>query len=82
MGLSLNLKSNNPFRNRATSPSPHSATSPPPPFTSSTNRAMSKNPFLDASEVSTSPTKNEQSGGLTAGVFVSLPAREIALPVL
>ncbi|KAK1764070.1 Pal1 cell morphology protein-domain-containing protein [Phialemonium atrogriseum] len=43
-GLSLNLSSNNPFRNRAVSPSLQSPVSPfddPPP------RPVSRNPFLD-----------------------------------
>ena len=42
-GLTLNLPSNNPFRNRAASPLPSGQLSPrePPP------RPVSRNPFLD-----------------------------------
>jgi hypothetical protein len=44
-GLTLNLSSNNPFRNRAASPASNAPRSPfdPPP------RPVSRNPFLDAS---------------------------------
>lgn len=45
-GLTLNLSSNNPFRNRAVSPgfsSNHNSPLDPPP------RPVSRNPFLDAS---------------------------------
>jgi hypothetical protein len=49
-GLSLNLSSNNPFRNRAASPSlsdgQRSPFDPPP-------RPVSRNPFLDASSTAT-----------------------------
>jgi hypothetical protein len=51
-GLTLNLSSNNPFRNRAVSPSfPSGQTSPfdAPP------RPLSRNPFLDASSINSFP---------------------------
>ncbi|TVY57484.1 Protein PAL1 [Lachnellula suecica] len=44
-GLNLNLSSNNPFRNRAASPS---SNGPPSPF-DAPPRPVSRNPFLDAS---------------------------------
>jgi hypothetical protein len=51
-GLTLNLSSNNPFRNRAASPSlsdgQRSPFDPPP-------RPVSRNPFLDASSTTTFP---------------------------
>ncbi|KAH8662100.1 Pal1 cell morphology protein-domain-containing protein [Xylariales sp. PMI_506] len=56
-GLTLNLSSNNPFRNRAASPnsglSPGSASfSPPPhsPFDDPPQRPVSTNPFFDSTE--------------------------------
>ncbi|KXT14667.1 hypothetical protein AC579_6408 [Pseudocercospora musae] len=59
VGLSLNLSSNNPFRNRATSPNPspstpgcHIAARTPPPPVQRPTRPMSTNPFLDDSELS------------------------------
>ncbi|RDL41078.1 Uncharacterized protein BP5553_01057 [Venustampulla echinocandica] len=52
VGLTLNLSSNNPFRNRAASPalstSPLSPFAPPP-------RPVSRNPFLDASPTNIPP---------------------------
>ncbi|GAW15509.1 hypothetical protein ANO14919_049210 [Xylariales sp. No.14919] len=61
-GLTLNLSSNNPFRNRAASP--NSLASPPPrsPFEDPPPRPTSRNPFLDpdfnpASQPFTSPEK-------------------------
>ncbi|KAI1300455.1 Pal1 cell morphology protein-domain-containing protein [Xylaria venustula] len=66
-GLTLNLSSNNPFRNRAASP--NSLASPPPrsPFEDPPPRPTSKNPFLDpdfnppASQLVTSPEKMTES---------------------
>ncbi|CZT17146.1 uncharacterized protein RCC_02978 [Ramularia collo-cygni] len=60
-GLSLNLSSNNPFRNRAVSPSPHSASAlhtafplpPQPPA-----RPMSRNPFLDDTDFPSAPARS------------------------
>ncbi|POR35358.1 Protein PAL1 [Tolypocladium paradoxum] len=48
-GLSLNLSSNNPFRNRAASPSSIDAAlaSPSSPFDDPPPRPLSRNPFLD-----------------------------------
>ncbi|KAI9720837.1 MAG: hypothetical protein M1812_002676 [Candelaria pacifica] len=47
-GLSLNLSSNNPFRNRIPSPNPyHNLPSPQSPPSSSSARPSSRNPFLD-----------------------------------
>ncbi|KAK6839649.1 mucin-1 [Apiospora arundinis] len=49
-GLTLNLSSNNPFRNRAASPNGSSSFSPPPPhspFDDPPPRPVSRNPFLD-----------------------------------
>ncbi|KAI1427402.1 Pal1 cell morphology protein-domain-containing protein [Xylaria sp. FL1777] len=68
-GLTLNLSSNNPFRNRAASP--NSAASPPPrsPFEDPSPRPTSRNPFLDpdfsssASRQVTSPEKMAESKG-------------------
>ncbi len=65
-GLTLNLSSNNPFRNRAASP--NSLASPPPrsPFEDPPPRPISRNPFLDpdfspASQLVTSPEKMAES---------------------
>ncbi|KAK4961512.1 hypothetical protein LTR10_002002 [Elasticomyces elasticus] len=78
-GLSLNLSSNNPFRNRATSPPPTTnggVPSPqlvPPPH--NPQRRMSRNPFLDASEIPTAapaPKGSNVSGGLTEDIFKDL----------
>ncbi|KAK0703488.1 Pal1 cell morphology protein-domain-containing protein [Lasiosphaeria miniovina] len=46
-GLTLNLSSNNPFRNRAVSPA--LAASPASPFDDPPPRPLSRNPFLDPS---------------------------------
>ncbi|KAJ6443924.1 Protein PAL1 [Purpureocillium lavendulum] len=48
-GLSLNLSSNNPFRNRAASPASIEAAfaSPASPFDDPPRRPLSRNPFLD-----------------------------------
>ncbi|KAI3327014.1 Pal1-domain-containing protein [Xylariaceae sp. AK1471] len=66
-GLTLNLASNNPFRNRAASP--NNISSPPPrsPFEDPPPRPTSKNPFLDpafsssTSQLVTSPEKMAQA---------------------
>ncbi|KAJ2990478.1 hypothetical protein NUW58_g2930 [Xylaria curta] len=66
VGLTLNLSSNNPFRNRAASP--NSLASPPPrsPFEDPPPRPTSRNPFLDpdfdssVSQLVTSPEKMAQ----------------------
>ncbi|KAI0805510.1 Pal1 cell morphology protein-domain-containing protein [Xylaria sp. FL0064] len=68
-GLTLNLSSNNPFRNRAASP--NSLASPPPrsPFEDPPPRPTSRNPFLDpdfnspASQVVASPEKMAETKG-------------------
>ncbi|EME50237.1 hypothetical protein DOTSEDRAFT_68944 [Dothistroma septosporum NZE10] len=55
IGLTLNLSSNNPFRNRATSPSPLNS-----PFSESPSkqlRPMSRNPFLDSSDYNSAPNR-------------------------
>ncbi|RYP09467.1 hypothetical protein DL765_008417 [Monosporascus sp. GIB2] len=46
-GLTLNLSSNNPFRNRAASPSSFSPPLPHSPFDDPPARPVSRNPFLD-----------------------------------
>jgi hypothetical protein len=59
-GLTINLSSNNPFRNRATSPTLSPQLVPP--------RPVSRNPFLDASgaPISTSPTMSQTNGATVA----------------
>ncbi|GJN67538.1 hypothetical protein PLICBS_001564 [Purpureocillium lilacinum] len=51
-GLSINLSSNNPFRNRAASPSSIEAAfaSPASPFDDPPRRPLSRNPFLDQAQ--------------------------------
>ncbi|KAK0272865.1 hypothetical protein LTR35_012535 [Friedmanniomyces endolithicus] len=64
----LNLQSNNPFRNRAPSPTPPVGA---PSASLKTQQArMSRNPFLDASEMPA--TKSNVSGGLTEDMFKDL----------
>ena len=46
-GLTLNLSSNNPFRNRAASPNSFSPPPPHSPFDDPPHRPVSRNPFLD-----------------------------------
>ncbi|EGP91215.1 uncharacterized protein MYCGRDRAFT_107149 [Zymoseptoria tritici IPO323] len=65
VGLSMNFSSNNPFRNRATSPlplprsaSPHQSTFPQRPLQPS-QRPMSRNPFFDPSEPERAPPRNK-----------------------
>ncbi|KAI7344415.1 hypothetical protein KC354_g15184, partial [Hortaea werneckii] len=77
------FSSNNPFRNRGTSPSPQSGAFPiaPPPLPQQQAHPpprpsnMSKNPFLDASEMTSSPRKGSAppTAGVTEDIFVSLP---------
>ena len=54
-GLSLNLSSNNPFRNRAVSPALPSPFDDPPP------RPVSRNPFLDPAVTTRSSLQNLRS---------------------
>ncbi|KAI8295677.1 pal1 cell morphology protein [Colletotrichum asianum] len=59
-GLTLNLSSNNPFRNRAASPllsggTYSNTTSPASPFDDPPPRPVSRNPFLDPSYSSSQP---------------------------
>jgi hypothetical protein len=53
-GLTLNLSSNNPFRNRAASPasldSPSYFNKPASPFDDPPSRPLSRNPFLDQAQ--------------------------------
>ncbi|TKA77016.1 hypothetical protein B0A55_01956 [Friedmanniomyces simplex] len=77
-GLTLNLSSNNPFRNRAPSPSPPTgapSSAQQQQQQHNTQQArMSRNPFLDASEIpATAPaTKGNVSSGLTEDIFKDL----------
>ncbi|GAB1734492.1 hypothetical protein NU195Hw_Modified_616t1 [Hortaea werneckii] len=72
------FSSNNPFRNRGTSPSPQSGAFPiaPPPQQQPPPRPsnMSKNPFLDASELTSSPRKGSAppTAGVTEDIFKDL----------
>lgn len=66
--LSVNLSSNNPFRNRAVSPGLLSSS--PRSFDTANNR-MSRNPFLDASDFPPAPPPSKEVNGLTADIFVS-----------
>jgi hypothetical protein len=67
-GLALNLSSNNPFRNRATSP--HFSSGLPSPAFDPPPRPQSRNPFLDTSATDqpliTSPDKMSFSPDTTA----------------
>ncbi|KAK4145765.1 Pal1 cell morphology protein-domain-containing protein [Dichotomopilus funicola] len=58
-GLTLNLPSNNPFRNNAASPV--GATSPASPFDDPPPRPLSRNPFLDPALTSRSSLSNIRS---------------------
>ncbi|KAI0874537.1 Pal1 cell morphology protein-domain-containing protein [Hypoxylon argillaceum] len=68
-GLSLNLSSNNPFRNRAASPNSLASPLPRSPFEDPPPRPTSRNPFLDpsfsssTSQLVTSPEKMAQPKG-------------------
>lgn len=55
-GLSINLSSNNPFRNRAGSPLPKSPASPFDDPSPQSSRPVSNNPFLDPSQKPASPS--------------------------
>ncbi|KAI1259846.1 Pal1-domain-containing protein [Xylariaceae sp. FL1019] len=65
-GLTLNLASNNPFRNRAASPNSLASPAPGSPFDDPSPRPTSRNPFLDpdfdssASRTVASPEKMAQ----------------------
>jgi hypothetical protein len=73
-GLSLNLPSNNPFRNRAVSP-----TSPASPFDDPPPRPLSRNPFLDPAITSRSSLSNirSESESMSLDKRPSLTAEEI-----
>ena len=68
-GLTLNLSSNNPFRNRAASPNSLASPHPRSPFEDPPPRPTSKNPFLDpdfnppVSQQTTSSDKMADSKG-------------------
>ncbi|KAI0405931.1 Pal1-domain-containing protein [Xylaria palmicola] len=68
-GLTLNLSSNNPFRNRAASPNSLASLPPRSPFEDPPPRPTSRNPFLDpgfspsAAQLVTSPEKMAQPKG-------------------
>ncbi|KAI1182036.1 Pal1-domain-containing protein [Nemania serpens] len=68
-GLSLNLSSNNPFRNRAASPNSLASPLPRSPFEDPPPRPSSRNPFLDPDFTSSSaqfvlsPEKMAESKG-------------------
>jgi len=70
-GLTLNLSSNNPFRNRATSPTLSPQLLPP--------RPVSRNPFLDASgaPIPTSPTMSQANGATIAPTPLTGNAAEL-----
>jgi hypothetical protein len=75
-GLSLNLSSNNPFRNRAASPSslsptPHSPFDDPPP------RPTSNNPFLDPSPNMSAQRTLSPDNGVAAKRTTSPTAEEL-----
>lgn len=75
VGLHLNLPSNNPFRNRAPSPSPgipayYSTTAGTPPV-ERPPRPMSTNPFLDDSDI-TRNNKPARPVNVPEDIFVSL----------
>ncbi|KAM0720542.1 hypothetical protein Q7P37_004678 [Cladosporium fusiforme] len=78
--LSVNLSSNNPFRNRAVSPGLSSSS--PRSFDAADNR-MSRNPFLDAGDFTAAAPPSKEVNGLTADVFgemslLDTPANEPA----
>jgi hypothetical protein len=56
--LQLNLSSNNPFRNRAASPTSPTTLLPSPKGASANARAVSKNPFVDIFDGPGSPEKS------------------------
>ncbi|KND89842.1 Protein PAL1 [Tolypocladium ophioglossoides CBS 100239] len=74
-GLSLNLSSNNPFRNRAASPSSIDAAfaSPSSPFDDPPPRPLSRNPFLDQA----APPAKSPGAMLSHSNSKSLSAEEI-----
>lgn len=87
VGLTLNLSSNNPFRNRTTSPSPRNS-----PFLDSPAkpaRPVSTNPFLDDSETTFGPSRvddatnsraNNNTTALPEDLFVSVLSSLITPP--
>lgn len=79
-GLSLNLSSNNPFRNRAASPASPFDEAPLPP------RPVSRNPFLDQPPPVRSPdsaSNNSDHKSLTAEeIFVSSASFCLAPPLV
>ncbi|KAK3898519.1 protein PAL1 [Staphylotrichum tortipilum] len=76
-GLLLNLNSNNPFRNRAVSPS--TAQFPSSPFDDPPPRPLSRNPFLDPAIASRPSLSNIRRGSETMATDKrpSLTAEEI-----
>ncbi|KAK4156982.1 Pal1 cell morphology protein-domain-containing protein [Chaetomidium leptoderma] len=76
-GLLLNLPSNNPFRNRAVSPT--TAQSPTSPFDDPPPRPLSRNPFLDPAVTGRSSLSNIRSASETMSLEKrpSLTAEEI-----
>ncbi|KAK0729884.1 Pal1 cell morphology protein-domain-containing protein [Lasiosphaeris hirsuta] len=67
-GLSLNLSSNNPFRNRAVSPA-LSPRSPASPFDDPPPRPVSRNPFLDPALTSRASLQNIRSTSENMSTF-------------
>ncbi|KAH6628439.1 Pal1 cell morphology protein-domain-containing protein [Chaetomium tenue] len=76
-GLSLNLPSNNPFRNRAVSPT--TSHSPASPFDDPPPRPLSRNPFLDPAITGRSSLSNirSESESMSLDKRPSLTAEEI-----
>ncbi|KAI9752641.1 MAG: hypothetical protein M1835_001078 [Candelina submexicana] len=71
-GLSLNLSSNNPFRNRIPSPNPyHNLPSPTSPPSSSSARPVSRNPFLDVFDDTTSTSQPALSSPVKAATLAN-----------
>lgn len=76
-GLLLNLPSNNPFRNRAVSPT--TVQSPASPFDDPPPRPLSRNPFLDPAIANRASNPNMRSASetMSADKRPSLTAEEI-----
>ncbi|KAJ9155442.1 Pal1-domain-containing protein [Pleurostoma richardsiae] len=64
--LTLNLSSNNPFRNRATSPNPFPS-QPTSPFDDPNPRPVSRNPFLDPASLSNQPATSQDTMATISG---------------